>query len=53
MSRTIAVTGASGLIGSALVSHLRGKGDTVIKLVRREPRAKDEAFWDPIDGKVD
>ena len=53
MSRTIAVTGASGLIGSALVSHLREKGDTVIKLVRREPRAKDEAFWDPIGGKVD
>lgn len=53
MSRTIAVTGASGLIGSALVAHLREKGDTVIKLVRREPRAKDEAFWDPMEGKVD
>lgn len=53
MSRTIAVTGATGLIGSALVSHLREKGDTVIKLVRREPRAKDEAFWSPMDGKVD
>ena len=53
MSRTIAVTGASGLIGSALVAHLREKGDTVIKLVRREPRAKDEAFWNPMEGKVD
>lgn len=53
MSRTIAVTGSSGLIGSALVSHLRSKGDVVIKLVRREPRAKDEAFWDPMNGKVD
>lgn len=53
MSRTIAVTGATGLIGSALVSHLREKGDTVIKLVRREPRAKDETFWSPMDGKVD
>ena len=53
MSRIIAVTGASGLIGSALVGHLRAKGDTVIKLVRREPRAKDEAFWNPMDGKVD
>ncbi|MFM7499573.1 MAG: TIGR01777 family oxidoreductase [Actinomycetota bacterium] len=52
MSRTIAVTGASGLIGSALVAHLREKGDTVIKLVRREPRAKDEAFWDPMEGKI-
>lgn len=53
MSRTIAVTGASGLIGSALVSHLREKGDTVIRLVRRDPRSKDEAFWDPMAGKVD
>jgi len=53
MPRTIAVTGASGLIGSALVAHLREKGDTVIKLVRREPRAKDEVFWDPMEGKVD
>jgi uncharacterized protein (TIGR01777 family) len=53
MSRSIAVTGATGLIGSALVSHLREKGDTVIKLVRREPRAKDEAFWSPMEGKVD
>lgn len=53
MSRTIAVTGATGLIGSALVSHLREKGDAVIKLVRREPRSKDEAFWSPMDGKVD
>lgn len=53
MTRTIAVTGASGLIGSTLVAHLREKGDNVIKLVRREPRAKDEASWDPMDGKVD
>lgn len=53
MTRTIAVTGSSGLIGSALVAHLREKGDNVIKLVRREPRAKDEASWDPMDGKVD
>ncbi len=53
MSRTIAITGASGLIGSALTSHLRDKGENVIKLVRREPRSKDEAFWNPVDGKVD
>ena len=53
MSRRIAITGASGLIGSALVAHLRDKGDTVIRMVRREPRAKDEAFWSPMEGKVD
>ena len=53
MSLTITITGASGLIGSALTSHLRDKGENVIKLVRREPRSKDEAFWNPVDGKVD
>ncbi|WP_431473686.1 NAD-dependent epimerase/dehydratase family protein [Ornithinimicrobium sp. W1665] len=37
--RTVAVTGASGLIGSALSSTLLGRGDQVVHLVRRAPRA--------------
>ncbi len=49
----VAVTGASGLIGSALVPHLRGRGDQVIRLVRREPRQPDEVRWDPAAGEVD
>ncbi len=44
----IAVTGASGLIGSALVPALRADGHGVIRLVRREPRAADEVRWDPV-----
>jgi uncharacterized protein (TIGR01777 family) len=48
----IAVTGSSGLIGSALVDALRGDGHDVLRLVRREPRAADEARWDPY-GDVD
>ena len=43
----VAVTGASGLVGSALVKHLRTRGDEVIALVRREPRAGSEKRWDP------
>lgn len=43
----VAVTGASGLIGSALVPHLRGAGHEVVRLVRRAPRARDERQWEP------
>ncbi|MFN8170295.1 MAG: TIGR01777 family oxidoreductase [Candidatus Nanopelagicales bacterium] len=49
----IAVTGASGLIGSALVPHLRGAGHDVVRLVRRRPQAPDEVSWDPAAGTVD
>jgi uncharacterized protein len=43
----IAVTGSSGLIGTALVASLRADGHEVIRLVRRAPRAADEIRWDP------
>ena len=43
----VAVTGASGLIGTALVTTLRADGYDVIRLVRRASRAPDEVRWDP------
>lgn len=43
----IAVTGSSGLIGSALVAALRTDGHQVIRLVRRTPGNQDEIAWDP------
>lgn len=49
----IAVTGASGLIGSALVPHLRGSGHDVMRLVRRPAASVDEISWDPQSGSVD
>ncbi|MEO3871429.1 TIGR01777 family oxidoreductase [Nonomuraea sp. B12E4] len=49
----IIVTGASGLLGSALVEALRADGQEVVKLVRREPRAADEAFWQPAEQVID
>jgi len=49
----VAVTGASGLIGGALVPFLRAGGDDVLRLVRRTPQAPDEARWDPESGEVD
>ena len=49
----IAVTGSSGLIGTALVSALRERGDEAVRLVRRPPRAPDELQWDPSTRRLD
>ena len=55
MSRVkkIAVTGASGLIGSALVAQLKSDGHQVQKIVRRPVRTADEVSWNPIKGEID
>ncbi|MFK5633841.1 TIGR01777 family oxidoreductase [Ornithinimicrobium sp. LYQ103] len=57
--RTVAINGASGLIGSALSAALRGRGDQVVHLVRRAPRASGglepgvrEVQWSP-GGELD
>ena len=42
----IVVTGASGLIGTALVSLLEGGGDDVVRLVRRPAEGPHELQWD-------
>jgi len=49
----IAVTGASGLIGSALVAQLKNDGYQVLKIVRRPVRTADEVRWNPIKGEID
>jgi uncharacterized protein len=43
----VAVTGSSGLIGTALVASLRSDDHQVIRLVRRPPRSDNEVRWDP------
>ena len=48
----IAVTGASGLIGSALVPRLVADGHEVIRLVRRTPRTADEHRWEPAHHRL-
>ncbi len=53
VAQRIAVTGASGLIGSALVGYLKSEGHTVQRLVRRATVAPDEIRWDPKTGFVD
>ncbi|TNY34836.1 TIGR01777 family oxidoreductase [Thermomonospora catenispora] len=48
----IAITGASGFIGSALTRSLEADGHQVLRLVRREPTGPAEARWRP-GGEVD
>jgi uncharacterized protein len=49
----VAVTGASGLVGGALVPVLTAGGHEVVRFVRRAPRAQDEARWNPEAGEID
>ena len=49
----VAVSGASGLIGSALVPALETAGHEVVRLVRRDAQAPNEIAWDPDAGTID
>jgi uncharacterized protein (TIGR01777 family) len=53
MRQRVAITGSSGLIGSALSAFLRARGDEVVRLVRRPPEEPDEVQWDPAAGVLD
>ncbi len=44
---TVAMTGSSGLVGTALASLLTTSGHRVVRLVRRRPSRPDEREWDP------
>jgi uncharacterized protein len=44
----IAISGASGLIGSALADDLASTGHQIIRLVRSAPRSDGELAWDPM-----
>ena len=49
----VVIAGSSGLIGQTLTDHLRGRGHTVTRLVRRETTGSDESRWDPYAAEVD
>ncbi|MHB0947785.1 MAG: TIGR01777 family oxidoreductase [Gemmatimonadaceae bacterium] len=49
----VAITGASGLVGSALVAALRASGSRVQRLVRGAPRTADDVRWDSATGTID
>lgn len=48
----IAITGASGLIGAALISRLEAQGHRVVRFVRRVPQPG-HIFWDPEKGELE
>ena len=49
----IGITGASGLIGSALVPDLRAHGHDVVRFVRGRASGADERPWDPARRELD
>jgi uncharacterized protein len=48
----VLVTGAHGLIGSALLPRLRADGHRVVRLVRGDPEGADDVRWDPDAGTI-
>jgi uncharacterized protein (TIGR01777 family) len=53
VQQRIAISGASGLIGTALSAFLRSRGDEVVHLVRRKPSTTLEIGWDPTSRTLD
>ncbi|MGP5164523.1 TIGR01777 family oxidoreductase [Arthrobacter rhombi] len=51
--RRIAISGASGLIGTQLRALLQGGGHEVLRLVRGPAEGADEISWDPDAGRID
>jgi uncharacterized protein (TIGR01777 family) len=50
----VIISGASGLVGSALVPDLTNRGHEVVRLVRPPRRpSPDEAIWDPAIGDLE
>lgn len=51
----VAITGSSGMVGTALADSLRADGHQVVRLVRRAPASADDVRWDPraADAAVD
>jgi uncharacterized protein (TIGR01777 family) len=52
-SLVIAMTGSSGLVGTALSAFLSTGGHRVIKLVRGEPANTNERLWEPSQPAAD
>ncbi len=51
--KTLLISGASGLLGSALIPFLTTGGHRVLRLVRRQPNPeKNEIYWNPAAGTL-
>ena len=49
----VAITGSTGLVGTALIPRLQDDGHEVLALVRRESKSDNEITWDPANGEID
>jgi uncharacterized protein (TIGR01777 family) len=49
----VLVTGATGLVGTALAPKLRAAGHHVVRLVRKNPVGDSDIVWDPDAGRLD
>jgi len=49
----VVISGASGFLGGALVTHLRDLGHQVTRLVRAGSPGDDASLWDPSTGRLD
>ena len=52
----VAISGSTGLIGTALVRSLRADGHEVVRLVRGEPALEGSELavpWDPAGGTIE
>lgn len=52
ISRTVAITGATGLIGRALIPFLTAAGHRVRRVTRTSSQP-DDIIWDPASGRLD
>jgi uncharacterized protein (TIGR01777 family) len=50
---TILLSGASGMLGSAIGEALRQRGTDVLRLKRQPTNAADELHWNPVTGEID
>lgn len=49
----VLISGSSGLVGLALATRLRRRGDDVVRLVRSTDTPDDAVAWDPAHGRLD
>ena len=49
----VGITGASGLIGTALTAHLTSNGHEAVAFVRRPAASPAQISWDPAAGRLD
>jgi uncharacterized protein (TIGR01777 family) len=52
-SRRIAITGATGLIGSHLTSYFEANGDTVLAVTRGEAGDDETVHWQPREDQIE